>query len=78
MGNSDKFNPEHYKQGKFETYEIIDAIVKDNESYLLGCAIKYLSRYRYKDGIDDLRKAKVYIDKIIELMLIEDVADSDF
>jgi hypothetical protein len=31
------------------------------EGYLLGNVIKYISRYRHKNGIEDLRKAKVYI-----------------
>lgn len=34
--------------------------------YLQGNAIKYLARYRSKGGIEDLRKARHYIEKLIE------------
>jgi hypothetical protein len=68
----DKFNPEHYKQGKLETYEIIDSVVPDFESYLLGNVLKYISRYKHKNGIEDLKKAIVYINKIIEQLQIKD------
>lgn len=59
--------PEHYKQGKYETIEIIEDIVGDMESYLLGNIIKYISRYKHKNGVQDLRKAKWYLDKLIEI-----------
>jgi hypothetical protein len=32
-----------------------------------GNALKYLARWREKGGIDDLRKARHYIDKLIEM-----------
>lgn len=34
-----------------------------NVPYLLGCATKYLVRWRDKNGIEDLRKALSYLDK---------------
>jgi hypothetical protein len=34
--------------------------------YLAGNVIKYLSRFRGKDGVKDLEKAKVYLDWLIE------------
>jgi hypothetical protein len=36
--------------------------------FLRGNAIKYLARYPHKGGIDDLRKARHYLDKLIEVM----------
>jgi hypothetical protein len=33
--------------------------------YHQGNVVKYVSRYRYKNGIEDLRKAKWYIDRLI-------------
>ena len=47
--------------------EIIEDIVGDMESYLLGNIIKYISRYKHKNGVQDLRKAKWYLDKLIEI-----------
>jgi hypothetical protein len=36
------------------------------EYYLQGNIIKYLWRYRYKNGVQDLEKAQWYLDKLIE------------
>jgi len=60
-------HPAHYNQGKFETIEIIEDITGDGfEGYLLGNIIKYLARYKYKNGVEDLRKARWYLDKLIQ------------
>ncbi len=53
----------HYKQFKHETW---DVILDWNLGYLDGNAVKYLSRWRLKGGIQDLKKARHYIDKLIE------------
>jgi len=44
----------------------IDYIVKNSLSYMQGNVIKYITRYKDKNGLEDLRKAKHYIDLIIE------------
>ena len=36
------------------------------EYYLQGNIIKYLWRYRYKNGVEDLKKAQWYLNKLIE------------
>ena len=36
-------------------------------SYLQGTIIKYVTRYKDKNGVEDLQKAKHYIDLLIEL-----------
>lgn len=54
----------HYKAHKFETW---DVILDWNLGYLDGNAVKYLSRWRLKNGIEDLKKARHYIDKLIEV-----------
>ena len=44
----------------------VDAATGDGfEHYLQGNIIKYLWRYRYKNGIEDLKKARFYLDKLI-------------
>lgn len=53
----------HYKAHKHETW---DVILDWNLGYLDGNAVKYLSRWRLKGGIEDLKKARHYIDKLIE------------
>ena len=35
--------------------------------FIEGCVIKYVSRWRAKGGVDDLRKARHFIDLLIEL-----------
>ena len=54
----------HYKQSQYETWDVINDW---GLGYFDGNAVKYLSRWRHKGGIDDLRKAKHYIEKLIEL-----------
>jgi hypothetical protein len=54
----------HYKKFKIQTW---DYIVENEIPYLEGCAIKYLSRWRDKGGVEDLRKAQHYIQKLIEM-----------
>ena len=53
----------HYKQFTYETW---DVILDWGLGYLDGNAVKYLSRWRHKNGIEDLKKARHYIDKLIE------------
>ena len=54
----------HYKG---QVIQVWDYITANNIPYLEGNAIKYLSRWRYKGGIEDLRKALHYVEKLIEL-----------
>lgn len=54
---------DHYKTMKIQPAEFIE---QNGLSYLQGNAIKYICRFRDKNGIEDLRKAKHYIDMLIE------------
>lgn len=44
-----------------------DYIVQNDMGYLEGCIIKYVSRYGSKNGLEDLLKAKHYLEKLIEV-----------
>ena len=44
-----------------------DYIIANNIGYLEGTAIKYLSRWKRKNGLQDLYKAKHFIEKLIEV-----------
>jgi len=56
--------PERYnKKGKLECW---DVILDQEMDFLEGSVLKYLWRYKQKNGKHDLEKAKVYIDKIIK------------
>jgi hypothetical protein len=59
-----KIVPEHYKQGSIEP---IDYIIANNLNFIEGNIIKYISRYKYKNGLEDLKKAQFYINKLIEI-----------
>ena len=67
-GNLDVVNsPAHYNQAGVECIEAIAAATDDGfEYYLQGNIIKYIWRYRYKNGIEDLKKAQWYLNKLIE------------
>jgi hypothetical protein len=65
---SDMVNsPPHYNQAGIECINAIEAATSDGyEYYLQGNIIKYLWRYRYKNGVEDLKKAQWYLGKLIE------------
>lgn len=64
---SDNVNqPPHYMYGKIEVIDKILDSVENPESYLQGNILKYVMRYKHKNGIEDLRKAKVYLDWLIK------------
>ena len=64
---SDMVNsPPHYNKTGIECIDAIRAATGDGyEYYLQGNIIKYLWRYRYKNGTEDLKKAQWYLDKLI-------------
>lgn len=53
----------HYRGKKIQTW---DYISQNEIPYLEGCVIKYVSRWRDKNGVEDLRKAQHYLEKLIE------------
>lgn len=54
----------HYKSMAIQPVEYIHA---NGIGYCEGAVIKYVSRWRNKNGLEDLRKAKHFIDLLIEL-----------
>lgn len=60
-------HPAHY-QGKIECIDCIDSAIgelKGIEAFCVGNAIKYLFRFKKKNGCEDLKKAIFYIDYVI-------------
>ena len=60
-------HPTHYNQGKFEVIEVIE---DQKLGFHLGNAIKYICRAGKKNPektIEDLKKAKWYIERFIEI-----------
>lgn len=53
----------HYHKCKIEP---IDYILANDLGFCEGNVVKYITRYKDKGGIDDLRKIKVYVDFLID------------
>lgn len=64
MGKVNERGGSYYRNGGIETW---DYIISHNLGYLEGNVIKYVTRWKNKDGIKDLEKAKHYIEKLIEV-----------
>lgn len=56
-------HPDHYQAGGFECIDVMLAV----KSFCLLNAFKYLYRSEKKNGIEDLKKASWYLNKIFEL-----------
>lgn len=65
----DKVNhPSHYTFGEIEVIDYIrDKMTPDEfQGYCMGNILKYISRHKHKAGIEDLKKAQVYLGWLIE------------
>jgi hypothetical protein len=58
----DKINPEHYTKHKIQPVEVAEDWELD---FLLGNVVKYISRYKNKGGVEDLKKAWWYLNRSI-------------
>lgn len=54
----------HYQDKALQPW---DYIISNGLGYLEGNIIKYITRYKDKGGVQDLEKARHYLDKLIEL-----------
>ncbi len=61
-------NPYHYASGKYECIEVMRDTFGDEmlKSFCLLNAFKYLYRHHKKNGVEDLKKARFYLDYAIE------------
>jgi len=59
---SDNINPTYYQKG----IETTDYIVSHNMNYVEGNIIKYVTRYKEKNGLQDLLKAEWYLNRLIK------------
>lgn len=57
----DNVNPSHYKTSA--GFQVIDVIEAYNLNFPLGNAIKYICRHGSKNGLEDLKKARWYLDR---------------
>ena len=62
--NNTQVAGDHYKKQPIQPWDYIAA---NKMGYFEGNIVKYVSRWRDKGGVEDLRKARHYLDKLIEI-----------
>lgn len=62
--NDTQVGGQHYKTKTIQPWDFIAA---NGLGYFEDNIVKYVTRHREKGGLDDLRKARHYLDKLIEL-----------
>ncbi len=81
MGTDNVNHPAHYQtRSGLETIDVIDAFtegLEGIEAVCTGNALKYLCRWKKKNGLEDLKKARWYINKLIETMERNDIYVSE-
>lgn len=60
--NGEVQNPDHYSG----SWDVADFIERHSLGFLGGNIIKYVVRHKKKDGLKDLKKAKHYLEKLID------------
>ena len=58
----DKINPPYYRK----SIEVTDFIIEYEMGFLEGNIVKYIARYKHKNGLEDLKKAEWYLRKLIK------------
>ena len=63
----DNINPDHYRTGGIELIDVLEAKLGEQgfKGFLAGNVLKYVVRYDKKNGIEDLKKALWYLNKLI-------------
>ena len=61
-------HPSHYTAGGIECIKAIEASMPPDgfQDYCKGNVLKYVWRFRQKNGLEDLKKARVYLNWMIE------------
>lgn len=60
----DATNPDYYKHGNLQCIEVVGCFA-NTQDLCVGSIIQYLWRWRGKNGLEDLQKARWYLDKLI-------------
>jgi hypothetical protein len=64
--NDLQYGGDHYKGADYQHWDFVHDL---GLNYFAGNATKYVSRYRHKNGVEDLQKAAHYCSKAVELDL---------
>lgn len=67
-------HPDHYTRGGIECIQAIKASMDSDgfQDYCKGNVLKYIWRWRQKGGIEDLRKAQVYLGWLVDSAIEEE------
>ena len=73
--NDRQVGGEHYRRGGEQHWDRIWRLY--GRGYFIGCITKYVERYQDKNGLEDLKKAQHFLEKLIELegMLPKDASE---
>lgn len=68
--NSMVNHPKHYNKGRYEVIDIIESILESMEltpveAMLTAQVVKYIARWKNKNGVEDLKKAEWYLRRLI-------------
>ena len=72
-------HPKHYTNGKYECINVIEDVTKDLvglEAVCTANVIKYMWRWKLKNGVEDLKKARWYLNKLIDNTEIKETEDT--
>lgn len=61
-------HPKHYTAGRIEVIRIMEdqLTAEEYRGYIKGQVIKYITRERHKNGLEDLKKAAWYLNRLIQ------------
>jgi hypothetical protein len=68
--NEIQIGGDHYKSKKVQPWDAMESWMSPEqfEGFLRGNVIKYIARYKDKDGLKDVQKARHYLEKLIECL----------
>lgn len=63
-------HPPHYNSGKIEVIQIMEDQLTPTEyrGYIKGQVLKYITRESHKNGLEDLKKAEWYLNRLIKYL----------
>lgn len=70
-------HPNHYNSYSREVIDTMQGSMTPEEfkGYLKGNVMKYINRYQFKNGVEDLKKAQWYLNKLTEVVDKDELLD---
>ena len=69
--NKRQVGGDHYMNMGVQPWKAMESWMTDEQliGFMMGNVIKYVARWQEKNGVEDLRKASHYLEKLIEVEL---------